>query len=248
MIKKQAKRKKQYPLKVVEHRPARAWVLSLGLLVLVAGGALGSYHYGRIQALKSQVTTEGEIGRLRQELAVTLAAEADLRQQLATLQLGAQVDRRAAEDVRQEVIDLKTQLAELQEENSFYRNLMAPSDNQEGLTFGAVELTDTDTPRRFRFKVVMQQLATNHQLLNGTLTFNVVGRRAGLVDVIPLNELSEDVDSANIKLRFKYFQTIQGQLQLPPDFEPERIELVAKSTGRNAATVEKRFGWLVQEI
>lgn len=238
---------KQSHLKVVEHRPLFIWSVRLLLLVAIVATTAGAYQYGILQGRQGQTIAEEELLRLRQGLTATQSAEAELRQKMANLRLGSQVDRQASEDVRQEVIELKNQLAELQEENSFYRNLMAPSDNNEGLNFGAVEVSDTDLPRQYRYKVVMQQLATNHQLLSGTLTFNIVGRRDGVVTVLPLNDLSDDVDSVNIKLRFKYFQTVEGQLQLPPGFEPERIELVARSSGRNAVTVEKRFGWLVEE-
>lgn len=239
---------RQYRLKVIKDRPLVTWGVRIAVVLVLVGSTTAGIKYGVVQGHHDQAAAEQTVLQLRQELASVQAAEAELRQTLANIQLGSQVDRQANEDVRQEVIELKNQLAELQEENSFYRNLMAPSDNQEGLTFGAVEVSDTERPRQYRYKVVLQQLATNHQLLNGTLTFNIVGRRDGVVAVLPLHEISDDEDSANIKLRFKYFQTVQGQLQLPPDFEPERIELVARSTGRNAATVEKRFGWLVQEI
>lgn len=237
----------QYRLKVVKDRPLLTWGLRLLLICLVALGAVASYYYGVFQGRSGASVAAEEVGRLNAALTAVQTSEAALRQQLANLELGARVDRQASEDVRQEVIDLKNQLAELQEENSFYRNLMAPSENQEGLNFGAVEISDTDTPRQYRYKVVLQQLSTNHQLLNGTLTFNVVGRREGEVVVLPLSDLSDDVETMNIKLRFKYFQTVQGQLQLPPGFEPERIELVARSSGSNPVKVEKRFGWLVQE-
>jgi hypothetical protein len=238
---------KQSRLKVVEDRPLFIWGTRLLLLLAVVALVGGAHRYGISQGRQGQIVAEEELLRLRQELAETRAFETDLRQQLANLRLGSQVDRQASEDVRQEVIELKNQLAELQEENSFYRNLMAPADNKEGLNFGAVEVSDTDVPRQYRYKVVLQQLATSHQLLSGTLTFNVVGRRDDIVTVLPLKDISEDIDSVNIKLRFKYFQTVEGLLQLPPGFEPERIELVARSTGRNAVTVEKRFGWLVEE-
>ncbi len=235
-------------LRVVEHRPFRLWCLRLSLAIFLLLSIIGAYGYGVWHALQEQAIAEADLAQARQELESTRAAEEELRQQLANLKLGAQVDRQASEDVRQEVIELKNQLAALQEENSFYRNLMAPSENQEGLNFGVVELSDTDLPREYRYKVVMQQLATNHQLLNGSLTFNIVGRRDGVEEVLPLNAVSEDVDQDSIKLRFKYFQTVQGVLTLPAGFEPERIELVARSTGSNSTTVEKRFGWLVQQI
>lgn len=239
---------KQYRMRVVEDRPLFTWSLRLLALLLCAGATTAAYFYGIYQGGRNAAAAAEEVSRLSQALTAVQASEADLRQQLANLQLGAQVDRKASEDVRQEVIELKNQLAELQEENSFYRNLMAPSENQEGLNIGQVEISDTDVSRQYRYKVVLQQLATNHHVLNGTLTFNVIGRQDGVVAVLPLKDLSEEVESVNIKLRFKYFQTVQGQLLLPPGFEPERIELVAHSTGSNPVTVEKRFGWLVQEI
>lgn len=237
----------QYRLKVVRDRPLLTWAGRLLWVCILAVATAASYYYGVFQGQRGAAVAAEEVGRLTVALTEAQTSEAQLRQQLANLELGARVDRQASEDVRQEVIDLKNQLAELQEENSFYRNLMAPSENQKGLNFGAVEISDTETPRQYRYKVVLQQLSTNHALLTGTLTFNVVGRREGEVLVLPLSELSDDVETVNIKLRFKYFQTVQGHLQLPPGFEPERIELVARSSGSNPITVEKRFGWLVQE-
>ena len=41
--------------------------------------------------------------------------------------------------------------------------------------------------------------------------------------------------------------TIQPNSTLPEGFTAERIELTARSTGRNATEVQKNFGWLVQE-
>ncbi|SMF02375.1 hypothetical protein SAMN02745866_00193 [Alteromonadaceae bacterium Bs31] len=238
---------KQYPLKIVKYRP---WRRAAGIVVAsfcLVAGVFASYYIGHREGMAGQEQALLDVARLEKELSSNARAMEDLKQQNANLNLGAVVDRQASEGVRQEVISLKDELAKLQEENSFYRNLMAPTGNKRGLTFGAVEIVDTDTPRSYQFKVVMQQLATNHQLLNGTLSFNVIGKLDGLDASFSLNQLSEQVSSDTIRLRFKYFQTVQGQLSLPVGFEPERIELVAKTTGNKPVTAEKRFGWLVEE-
>jgi hypothetical protein len=124
---------------------------------------------------------------------------------------------------------------------------MAPSDNQRGLTIGSLDVLSTGVPRQYEYKLIVQQLATRHTLLNGSLKFNVVGRQREKMVTLPLKDLSDSVAQENIKLRFKYFQTLEGRLQLPEEFEPVRIELVARSTGKQAVVVEKKFGWLVQE-
>lgn len=236
---------KEYEWSVVKSRPHARARLLLILLVVFGLAVAGAYWFGQKQAMSGYGRAQRDLAAVRAELEEVRKGELQLRQQKENASLGAEVDRKSLEEVRQQVIDLKAQIAGLEEENQFYRNLMSPDGNQRGLNFGPVEIVHTDRPRTFRYKVVMQQLAVESELLTGTLNFNVVGRQEGAVKVLPLSQLSSSVEGANIKLRFKYFQNIEGELVLPEGFEPERIELEARSSGSNAA-IEKRFAWLVQ--
>lgn len=238
---------KQYSLRVVKYRPVRWWSLICLLLLAVVAAILVSFQLGFFKGLDEKEVALADVARMQTELDNRQNRIKELEQQLANIRVGAEVDRQSNEDVRQEVIALKEQLAQLEEDNSFYRNLMAPTQNKSGLTIGSVEIGDTDVARNYRYKVVMQQLATNHQLLNGTLKFTVFGKLNGFDASYELNELSSEVSEPIVRLRFKYFQNVEGRLVLPEGFEPERIELVARSTGGDAVTVEKRFGWLVEE-
>lgn len=242
-----AKDKRQYPLKVVVHRPYARLIFGVFLAAMFAGAIVASYLLGHKHRLRDDASSLKELVALRNELGVEQARAAELEQKLANIHLGAEVDRKASEDVRSEVVELKAKLTKVAEQNSFYRNLMAPADNKRGLTFGAVEIIDTQRPRDYAYKIVVQQLAINHQVLKGTLKFSVVGRKNDREVRFALRDISDQVDAESIKLRFKYFQTIEGRLKLPEGFEPKRIELVARSTGKKAMTVEKRFGWLVEE-
>lgn len=238
---------KAYQWRVVRHRPRLKIWIGLGLVLLVGAAIQAAYVVGQSGAVGGLEESRRELSAVKADLKSTRGAERRLRRQLENAKLGAEVDRQALEEVRQQLLMLKTELASLEEENQFYRNLMAPAGNQRGLNFGTVELAETERQRTFRYKVIMQQLATQHELINGTLSFKIVGRRNGKAATLGLHEVSEEVDSASLKLRFKYFQNIEGQLVLPDGFEPERIELEARSTGKNASVIEKRFGWLVQQ-
>lgn len=239
---------KQYRVKVVEDRPLLRWsilALCLGFAVLAV---FLSHQRGYSFGMVKQEEVLNDLKRLQTALGASQSRTDELEQQVTNHSLGAEVDRRANESVRQEVMVLKEEIAVLTEENSFYRGLMAPTKNKRGLSFGAVELSRLDRARTFHYKVVMQQLATNHNLLKGTLLFKVHGRMEGLDVEYNLSQLSSQLKTEVIKLRFKYFQTVEGQLQLPEGFEPLRMELVAKSTGKNPVTVKKRFAWLVEEV
>ncbi|WP_086930965.1 DUF6776 family protein [Agarilytica rhodophyticola] len=238
---------KQHPVRIVEHRPAKRAIIWLVLLGLAAAASASSYFYGHWEGMAQQKSALAKASRLEVELKDAHLLVKDLEQRVANVNLGAEVDRKASEEVRQEVIALKEQISQLQEENSFYRGLMAPTKDKKGLTFGAVELSSVEKPRTYHYKVVVQQLASNHRLLKGTLQYKVVGRSLGSDVSYRLDQLSDQIKTESIRLRFKYFQTIEGELQLPEDFEPKGIELVAQTTGKNSVTVEKRFGWLVEE-
>lgn len=237
---------KQYELEVVTYRPFYRWTVRLFLLCLVAGGVYGSYVFGFKEGVSTQTEAIVERDALRLEVAEVSKAANEYRQQVANLKLGTEVDRQAGEGIRSEVIELKAQIAGLEEDISFYKGLMSPTANERGLTIGSLNVLATDNPNKYSYKLVLQQLATNHQLLSGYLNMNVVGRKDGQQLTLPLKDLNDQVTQENIKLRFKYFQNFSGEMTLPEGFEPIRIDLFAKSSGSKSVTVEEKFGWLVQ--
>lgn len=234
-------------LVVVPYRPYARLTLVVGVVALVLLTGLSSYLIGKHHGASEEAGLLAERDSLRTQLAQKLAEAEELSQQVANLRLASEVDRASSEGVRTQVIELKDKIANLEQDITFYRNLMAPNENQRGLTIGSVDVISTGVPRRYNFKVVVQQFAVNHQVLSGSLNITIVGHEGEEPRRIPLKDLSDQVDEEDIKLRFRYFQNIEGQLQLPEDFEPERIELVATSSGQNGTTVEKKFGWLIQE-
>jgi hypothetical protein len=76
---------------------------------------------------------------------------------------------------------------------------------------------------------------------------NVLGLQNGQEVSIPLRSLSDSISDLDIKLQFRYFQNIEGELSLPDGFEPQKVQILAVADGANAKTVQKSFGWLVQD-
>lgn len=249
---KVVKGSKQRSVKIVEHRPLFRLTVYLIIIAIFTCAIFGSYYYGQLAAKRDQDKSKTEIVTLSEALALTKKELRAAEQALANIELGAEVDRTASETVRKEIADLRAEIALLQEDNGFYRSLMSPSGDAKGLQIGTVEVTSTGVSRRFSYRVVVQQLVVRHELLTGQLLFRVVGKENGAPKQYALHELSDQVSSEKIKLRFKYFQGIEGEMILPEFFEPDHIELVAESSGKKsskkkAQRVEKKFGWLVEE-
>jgi hypothetical protein len=50
-----------------------------------------------------------------------------------------------------------------------------------------------------------------------------------------------------VKLRFKYFQNIVGEMRLPEGFEPKEIHIKARSIGRASKTIDMTYAWKIKE-
>ncbi|MBU2885357.1 hypothetical protein KO507_06220 [Gilvimarinus agarilyticus] len=238
---------KQHPLRVVPHRPVRRFLMFVLTLLVIAACVAGAYWGGYWQGMGTQAGALKQVSILRDQLQASEQESADLRQQVANLSLASEVDQYASEEVRNEIVSLRQEVANLETDISFYRGLMAPSEANSGLTIGEVNIVESAVPGRYTFKIVMQQLATNHQVLNGELRVDVVGRRDGVITRVPLYQLADSIEEEDIKLRFKYFQNIEGELTLPEGFEVQKLELSAESSGRNSVKVHKSYGWLVED-
>lgn len=237
---------KQYKSIVVEHKPARRLLLSVAvLLLLLAASAIAYWQGGRmLEADFEKLETEYRV--TAEQLDVVSEKYRNASQQLTNQTVGAEVDRQAVEEVRSAVREHKQTIAELSEEITFYKGLMAPTDREKGLGIRGWEVYATSNPQRFQFKLIVQQLAIKHQLLTGSITAVIDGTLNGIETTLSLHDISEEIDKRDIILRFKYFQYIEGEFTLPVGFIPEQIDLAARATKPNKVQIEKQYAWLVQ--
>ncbi|AMX01559.1 DUF6776 family protein [Microbulbifer thermotolerans] len=244
---RKVKGSKQYRMKVVPDRPMSRAFSTVGVALLVLATSTSAYFAGQhhLRSSLDQKTVAHEQA-LHQLEALKSENEA-LRLRAVTAERSLAIGEKASEKVRAELVQKESRIAELKQEISFYRGLMAPADGSEGVSIGRFSISQTADERRYQYKLLVQQSATRHQLVTGRAIFTVVGRQDGQPKRYSLSELSPQVDSESIPLRFKYFQNIEGELRLPQGFQPEEVELSLKSSGRKGFNIEQRYGWLVQK-
>ncbi|HMY41243.1 MAG TPA: hypothetical protein PK011_18100, partial [Marinagarivorans sp.] len=115
---------KHYPMKVVPHRPLRDWAIRAGIALAFVALVAGSYL--QRQWHSSQLVED--LAQAQAALKQAQSAEAQARQQLANMEMGAEVDRKSSQDVRAEISALKEQVQLQQQQLSFYRSLMNPAE------------------------------------------------------------------------------------------------------------------------
>lgn len=237
---------KQYRSVVVRDRPGRRMAIRVGVtvsLVVVAGLA---FWLGGRATLSDYERLVAENSELQLALQQSQSQLQETRQQLVNESMDSEVDRQAVEEIRAAVREHKQTITQLNEEISFYKGLMAPTERESGLGIRSWEVYPTADPNRFQYKLVMQQLAVNHSVLKGQVTVTLVGRNQGIEESYSLDIVSDDIDGRDIRLRFKYFQYIDGELQLPEGFIVDRVDIVARASAPKVVKVEKHYSWVVQ--
>lgn len=235
-----------YRLKLVPHRPLKSALITLLSIALVLAAVVAAYRYAEYKASIERLSP-AEAKALRGQLDVMTTESAELRRELATYQLSAEVDRKAGEELRQRVMELREEKAALQRDIDVYRIMTSKKNsNPKGISFGVFSVSPT-TDSKHQFKLVIQKLAEGDDDFVGDLTATVVGQQEGKERRFSLHELAVNQGesmAATIPLNFKFFQNIDTEILMPDGFTPDRLELAVKSNARrNPVTVEAQLEW-----
>jgi len=233
---------KQHQMVVVPHRPF--YKMAVFMLWLIAVGALCflTFRYGLDQgiATRSEVVQERE--ELRKQLAPTAQRITEMRQEIASLRLGEEIDTKATEEVRGTVESLQSDIAELNEEIRFYKGIMIPDAESKGLRIERMKLKPLADVGRFSYSLLLTQVVDKHDYVQGGVEISLVGKQGDESKELSLASLSTQNKSAE-RFRFRYFQNIDGELEIPNGFEPVAVMVIAQSSGKRAQRLEKRFEW-----
>ena len=232
-------------LKVKPHNPwkTRVFIL-LGLLAIAVGG-WGLFDYGRYKA--GYDSAEVDLEQLRLVALVDeLHSEIDhLREQKAQLERAAQIERKAYNELDNNLKVLQGEILELKEELAFYRGIVSPRDASRGLRLQRFSL-EPNGLRSYRYTVVITQVLKNDKLARGRVKLYVEGLQNNEPKTLELSALSEN-SVKELNYRFKYFQSLEGDLELPSGFRPTRATAQILPGGRQRDMIEKTIDWPTEE-
>ena len=227
---------------IIKARPRRQlqlmWLAGAVAMVLVLWGLFeyGRYHAG-FDLLAAQEQREEE---------KRLVADIDrLREQKAILERSSQIEQEAYKELQGTVNTLQDEILELKEELAFYRGIVSPSGNKKGLNLQSFELTPGRDGRTSHFKMVLTQVLNNGSVAYGNIALSVAGIQEGAEKEYTLAQLSDN--TKELRFRFKYFQSFEGDISLPEGFIPSKVNLVVKPRSRKHKQLTESIDWMVQE-
>ena len=239
---------KQERMVVVPYRPGWRMFFITAFIAGAVISALVGFAYGYYQTLLTQETAQAGHAELERELESVQLENSDLNRKIAILDRSSVMDQHANREVQETINGLRDRVAELEQDIVYYRGVVAEEIEDTGLIISRLEIDGTNDPRIYNYKLVVRQRdADGDTYLLGHVNVSLLGRKNDKLVIIPLRDISAEQDELDIRLRFRYFQNIEGELALPEGFEPERVQIAAVETAPIEKTLDQDFDWIVGE-
>lgn len=215
------------------------WLRALLLFLLVLIVAWLAYQQG------SGGGTAGFVGLqpdTKHQIAALEEERNALRRELNMVKQAAEIDRESIVLIREQIKQYQDERLKMEEELAFLRGIVSTTNKKQALRVQNFKLEPGLESGQFIYKFSVSQVINSGVLAKGVIELNIEGLDNGRSKRLSLAQVSvEKMD--RIKMRFRFFQNVEGKLQLPEGFEPATIEIDVKPSGGKLERVKESFNW-----
>lgn len=224
--------------------PVKGLVLSLAALVAVIVAVLLTWSMipsetsDEASWLRQKVEDqERQIEKLEEE-------RGELRRQVAELERRNQIDEEAVDRAREELKSFQSERLKLEEEVAFLRGIMSSGSGKQGLRIHDLRLDRLGSENLFRFRFTVSNVRKDTGVTSGRIWVTLEGNQDGKVSTLPLEAVTAD-KVGSLKMRFRYFQKVDGQIELPQGFQPTAVSIEVRPGSGRQKPVTQRFDWKI---
>jgi hypothetical protein len=165
-----------------------------------------------------------------------------LRRELKMVQQAAEIDRESIISIRDQIKRFQDERLKMEEELAFLRGIVSTNNKKQGLRVQNFKLEPGLEEGQYIYKFSVSQVINSGIVAKGVIELSVEGLRNGRSTRLRLGQITED-KLDKIKMRFRFFQNVEGKLKLPNDFEPATVEIIVKPTGGKLQPVKESYNW-----
>lgn len=176
-----------------------------------------------------------EIDNLRKDRNEYLSQSADLEASL-------KIEQEVVEDLRERLEEINGENSELKEELAFYTSLLDPAQQKAGLHIKQYSVSTNPFTGALQYRLVLAQVRGGDRFVSGTVSFEIKGSQDDEVITLPMNQVvATQADKEDF--RFKYFQAIEGELNLPVNFTPSDVRVLMEPKSKKFKSITKVYAW-----
>ena len=217
---------KLHHMVVVPYRPLyKAMIFIVFIFAMAIFGWL-TYEFGNNQGLELKVQVVREKDLISKELGEARGLINEMRQEIADLTVGGEIDNQANEEVRHTIENQQNLLAAQNEEISFYKGVMLPNVANKGLRIERLDVS-SNVPGRVRYSLLLTQVVDKHDYVQGGVRISLLGQNDGQEETIQISDSGRDEAEA-INFGFAISRTSWLNSSFPMALYLERLWLWCK--------------------
>lgn len=237
-----SERGRMHTVVIAPHRPGLRAAAIAGTVALLALGAWVLFAYARATTVtdfeRAQTERDELLGERRQLTRDLRAAREEidqLKEQTVYLQRSQEIDKQSSDSVKNSLMALQKESADLREQVAFYRGIVSPDASQAGVRVYEFKVSPTARAGRYRYDLVLIQSVRHDRRIAGRVEVTLRGGNSAAL------KLSELAPSQPLGFSFKYFQEFTGEFQLPAGFAPGRVLVEVLAEG--GQKIEDDYDW-----
>jgi hypothetical protein len=234
-----AARKFRPPKIVSEQDRFPFWLRALLFFLLLLGVAWVGYQQGSDGSPAALVglppDAKHQIELLEQERNA-------LRRELKMVKQAAEIDRESIIAIRDQIKQFQDERLKMEEELAFLRGIVSTDSKKKGLRVQGFKLEPGLEAGHYVYKFSVSQVINSGIIAKGSIGLTILGLHNGQSKQLSLSQVSaQKLDK--IKMRFRYFQNVEGKLKIPEGFEPATIEVEVKPSSKKLQPVKESYNW-----
>jgi len=227
---------------IKSHQPGKRVAVFIAVLFVVVGVGVGMYWLGQKEAGYHNDVLATEHAKLLQHMTGLQETNEALRNKNAELTQSVVIDKEAYTDVDSSLRRLQNEILELKEQITFYRGIVSPAKTATGLNVTRFLISKVGNNNAYHFKLVLTQVKPNNPLIRGNAKILINGVQHGEPKQLDVLTLSGET-KLELKLGFKYFQTLEGNIVLPDGFIPSSVLVDLRPKGKGQRPIKQTFNW-----
>ena len=223
----------------------RTPVVRIFLALFLLGGVFVAgivwSHLENVEQRRNYQAAIEQAGRLSAKNSQLEQESKTLKERITQLERKLQIDQVAYEKLTSTLNNSSEYISELRADLDFYQSIISPEDNQPGVKVHDLKINESPEGEEYNYKLTLVQALNHESLVRGEVNMALSAIRKDVPVTIEFAELGVPPG----KLKFRYFQILTGQFNLPDGVTPQSIEvnLDVKSNNRKSHNEDRVFIW-----
>jgi hypothetical protein len=209
----------------------------LALFLLVGGMWWWGFDFGQFLGGFNRGEIAEKQGKLESEVAQFKDENAKLRARTAQLESDLNITRGAQATLSKQSLELQSENTQIKEELAFLQKLFSDTGKQGTISIQRLS-AERERDDAYRYSLLVVRGGNPSDEFAGQLTLQAGLLSGGRLATVALPDDQPDA-SATLKLRFKYYQRIEGTIRVPPGSQLKTLQARVLEVGQSSPRATK---------